>query len=230
MSTKTAFVVQHDEFCPAGMIGEIATERGYELVDIKSYVGEVHDLPDPAEADIILVTGSTAHWYDLPSEPQLQRELAFLRAAVDAEVPVFGMCFGGQGLAMALGAEVTPAPHFEAGWMRLDTADPSVVPPGPWFEMHHDQFTLPSGAELLAWNDLCPQAFRYGPHLALQFHPEVDLAMLAPWEPSLASYEGLDVPGLLRQTAEHEAGARLRAAGLFDTFLSWGSASWEPAS
>ena len=35
--------------------------------------------------------------------------------------PVFGICFGGQSLAAALGGTVERAPVSEHGWMRIDT-------------------------------------------------------------------------------------------------------------
>jgi len=50
------------------------------------------------------------------------------------------------------------------------------------FSSHHDVFDLPPGADLLAWGGHSPnQAFRLGSVLGLQFHPEVDAALVAAW-------------------------------------------------
>lgn len=216
---KTALVIEHDAWTPSGMIGEAAIQRGFELVRMRSTVGEHVELGDPRRADIILVTGSAEHWHEVDQHPQLQRELAFVKEALEAGVPIFGMCFGGQALALALGGTVEPSPRRELGWFEIETADPQVIPPGPWFEWHHDRYVAPPSAEILAWNDLCQQAFRHGPHLGLQFHPEVDHEMLVPWVASLSADDEVDAEALLAETKRREPEARDRAFDLFDQFL-----------
>ena len=50
------------------------------------------------------------------------------------------------------------------------------------FEWHYEAFELPAGATLLAGNAACPhQAFTVGPHLAMQFHIELDGEKLQRW-------------------------------------------------
>ncbi len=50
------------------------------------------------------------------------------------------------------------------------------------FQWHYDAFDLPAGARPLARSDACPyQAFSVGPHLAMQFHLELDAAKLRAW-------------------------------------------------
>lgn len=105
--------------------------------------------------------GSRRSAYD-DTVPQLAEELAFTRAALAADVPLLGVCFGGQLLARALGAEVWRMAEPEIGWVAIDTAAPALVPPGPWLAWHADAFAVPRGAERLARTDRAVQAFRHG--------------------------------------------------------------------
>ena len=214
----SAFVVQHGHDSPPGMIGEAAEARGYDLVIFENEQGSHTELPDPGAADIIILTGSEEHWYEIDEHPRLQRELTFIRGAIAADTPILGTCFGGQGLALGLGGIVEPADRAEIGWFEIDTEDPDVVPPGPWFEWHYDRFIPPSDADVLATTDLAIQAFRHGPHLGTQFHPEVNYDMLANWESMIPEY--VDAAELVRLTKENESEARPRAYALFDAFLS----------
>lgn len=120
--------------------------------------------------------------------PLRQAEALFLQA-VDRGVPTLGHCLGGQLMARALGAAVMDSPRPEVGWQRLQ------VRPGPeaahWFgeaaehtvfHWHFESFGLPPGAQWLAENLACPhQAFSLGPHLAMQFHVELDEEKLRRW-------------------------------------------------
>lgn len=126
---------------------------------------------------------------DLPSLRQAER---LIRQALDREVPLLGHCLGGQLMAKALGARVVASPRPEVGWHRVDIA--AVPAARGWFgaagdagqamvyQWHYDAFELPSGAVPLAGNSNCPhQAFAIGPHLAMQFHVEVDDEKLQRW-------------------------------------------------
>ena len=104
-----------------------------------------------------------------------------MRKAIDADVPVLGLCFGGQMLARALGAEVFRRTKSEIGWLPVRSTDPELVPDGPWFQWHFDSFTVPPGATLIAESDVGPQAFVAGRSLGLQFHPEVTTQIMDDW-------------------------------------------------
>lgn len=146
---------------------------------------EVHDavagaLPPTVDAcDAWLVTGSSAGVND--GLPWVDALADFLGRAVEAEVPVVGVCFGHQLLAQVLGA---PVARSERGWgvgvhdTRLVAREPWMVGAGDGYRvlnLHQDQVgTLPPGATLLAESDHCPIAmFRRGETvLAIQGHPE----------------------------------------------------------
>jgi GMP synthase-like glutamine amidotransferase len=74
------------------------------------------------------------------------------------------------------------------------------------FQWHRDAFSLPPGAVRLAHNPSCPnQAFALGPHLAMQFHVEVDATKLAVWADEADAWPA----GARAEPAWHD-GARLR--------------------
>ena len=84
------------------------------------------------------------------TEPDwIPREIELLRDAVRAEVPVLGLCWGGQALSVAMGGQVGPAAAPETGWLTVPSADPEL-PEGPWLHYHYESFTVPAGAIELA--------------------------------------------------------------------------------
>jgi GMP synthase-like glutamine amidotransferase len=66
------------------------------------------------------------------------------------------------------------------------------IVPGPWFQYHHDEFTLPPGAIELARNPSGLQAFRVGRNLAVQFHPEMTAGLIASWRQVDGAVEMVD--------------------------------------
>jgi hypothetical protein len=60
-----------------------------------------------------------------------------------------------------------------------------------------------------------------GPHLCVQFHPEVDEGVVASWvdtDPSDFITAGIELADVLAETRRREGEARIRAAALVDRF------------
>nr|WP_240979874.1 type 1 glutamine amidotransferase [Streptomyces sp. HNM0574] len=230
-------VIHHDHCSSAGHVGTRLRERGYRLVEMTVVPEERYDTPDldaaeagfpadPTAWDLIVPLG--APWSVTRMNSWITAELRLLREAHHAGVPVLGICFGGQALAAALGGSVRPAGRFELGWTELEAQRPQLLGPGPWFQFHGDRFTLPEGAEELARNEVCPQAFTLGRSLGVQFHPELTPATLQSWFDNggyalAAGAAGLDraacdalVTGLAAATPDYRA----RTAALVDAFLA----------
>jgi len=210
-------VIRHHEEDSAGFIGDAFASRGAELA-VHMFPKEGR-LPEPEGLDHVVLLGANFSVYSGGADADwIAEELAWLRRADEAGVPVFGICFGAQALAATFGGRVEPAARKEVGWTVVDTLDPTLIPAGPWLEFHGDQCHLPSQARLLAHNALGVQAFALGRHLAVQFHPEVDEAQLRGWLDAGgradAERAGVDPDRLLADTAAQEPAARDRAGRL----------------
>jgi GMP synthase-like glutamine amidotransferase len=216
-------VVKHHEIDSAGFIGAAFQARGAELID--HLVPDDGPLPALDGIDHVVVLGAAWSVYDQETIGHwIDDELAWLRAADEAQVPVLGICFGAQALSAALGGQVAPAPLQEIGWTTIEPIEPDLIEPGPWLEFHSDQCILPPGARLLARTDVCAQAFTIGRHLAVQFHPEVDGPQLSRWlaygGQAEAERAGHDPAVLLARTVAEEPQAAARADRLVSTALS----------
>jgi GMP synthase (glutamine-hydrolysing) len=197
-----------------GTVGPALREQGFDVV-VGSLVPGSAPIPGPDEVEVLVVLGSAEAAYD-DTVPWLAGELAYLRRALDAGTAVLGICFGAQLLARVLGGTVARAARPERGFVAVGSVDPEALPAGTWMEFHYDAFTLPPGAVPLAYNDVGLQAFRLGPHMGVQFHPEITPAVFASWRSSWSSAKAagvvadLDVGAL---TAELDARAAACAAG-----------------
>lgn len=141
-------------------------------------------LPELQSVAGAIITGSHAMVTD--KEPWSEALAAWLRAAVAAQVPILGICYGHQLLAHALGGEVDNHPAgLEIGTVSISLNDNaaqdalfSQMPARFSAQVVHRQSvrTLPPGATLLGGNEFEPhQAFRVGVSAwGIQFHPEFD--------------------------------------------------------
>ena len=224
--------IQHDHASPAGPIAERFAQRGYEVeyfqvVDEADYLtpNVEASFPDFTQYEVVVPMGAPWGACDDASIGRwLQPELAAVRSAQAAGTPLLGICFGGQLIARALGGAVAPAVSGEFGWQVVHSDDDKLVPQGPWFQWHHDRFTVPPGATEVARSPKAPQAFIVGRTLALQFHPEVTSDVFSEWltvpggEEALAG-DGIDTALLLAQTRAEDEPASRRAYALVDAFL-----------
>jgi GMP synthase (glutamine-hydrolysing) len=135
------------------------------------------EFPDSEAFDGLVVTGSRASVYW--DEPWIDETRAFVRDALDCDVPALGVCWGHQLLADALGGTVEPMGEYELGYrtVRHSGADLFEDVPEEFtvFTTHSDAVTeLPEGADLIAENDYGIHGFRHGNVYGIQSHPEYD--------------------------------------------------------
>lgn len=215
-----ALVIQHEEPTPPGLITPWLEERGARVETLRIDEQDPRDL-DPRDYGLIVSLGSEFGAYQDDLE-WIAHEMDLLRAAMEADVPVLGVCFGGQLLARVLGGEVFRSEREEIGWLPVESRDSELVPEGPWFQWHFDSFTVPPGAEVVAENEAGPQAYVVGRSLGLQFHPEVTPEIMDSWVRAYRhelDEHGVDPDGLLEETHARAEQHRATARALLDTFL-----------
>jgi GMP synthase-like glutamine amidotransferase len=199
-------VLQTQADTPAGLLEPWAASRGVTLHVVRVDRGE--PLPDPRTLEFAVALGSDQSVVD-GGRRWIRHELAWLREADAAGLPVLGICFGAQALASVLGARVYRLPEPEIGWIEVD-GDHSGIAAGPWVAWHEDGFELPPGATPLASNAYGVQAFSHRRHLAVQFHPEATAQIAAGW----------DKEGRHGFSAEPAEAAEAAAGRLFDAFAA----------
>lgn len=184
---RQVLFLRNDPTAPEALLGEVFAESGFDISTFDVVPADRPDdpvlqvtLPDPGRYDVIVPLGARWAAYD-DGVPWIAAEMDMLRGALAGGAGVLGVCFGGQLLARALGGTVTRSPEPEIGWCDVDSDEPGLVPGGPWFQWHFDRLTPPPGAREVARNARATQAFSQGRALGLQFHPEVDGALVEQW-------------------------------------------------
>jgi GMP synthase (glutamine-hydrolysing) len=228
-------VVRHAEVVGLGNFGPVLEARGYEIEVVDVLVGHSADevgaaLERVADADVLLVLGSTAGVYEADRHPFIAPEIAFVRSRLEARRPTLGVCFGAQVIAAALGEEVRPGPSPEVGYRAVEPTAAGRSSPvrhvigTPMAQWHGDTFDLPAATTLLASSEAYEnQAFGIGDWLlAVQFHPELTDAMHEEWLVSDAAYlrrHGIDADLLRAERARHGAAQQVASARLLGEYL-----------
>ena len=218
-SSLRVLMVQNEGASPPGAISQWLDDQGAEVSVLRVDIEERE--ADPRDYGLIVPLGSEFPAYD-ESRPFVVRAKRLLERAVDADVPVLGVCFGGQLLARVLGGDAFRAPEPEIGWIRVRSNDPKLVSEGPWFQWHFDSFSVPPDATLVAETDAAPQAFVLGRHLGVQFHPEVTPEIMETW---VGTYrhelddEGVDPDALLEETKQRAEETRRASRRLLRRYL-----------
>ena len=191
---------------------------------------EQHDLrsderlPDGRRAAGVIITGSAASVTE--RAPWMLRAEAYIRDLMAAEVPLFGICFGHQLMAQALGGDVRKNPRGrEIGTVRLIRTDDD-----PLFEGLPDMLSvnathvdtvaaMPPNARAVARTELEDNAvIDFGPRArGVQFHPEIDGAVMRGYiqvRRPLIVEEGLDADALHAGAVDTPHGV-----GLLENFI-----------
>jgi GMP synthase (glutamine-hydrolysing) len=214
---SSLLVLQHIACEPPAAFEDELRSRGLDVTRVELDEGDA--LPDWRDFPAIVVMGGPMGAYQEADHPWLADEKRLLREAVEADVPVWGVCLGAQLLASALGARVYQGDEPEVGVLPVELTSAAAEDPVfaeaprsfPTLQWHGDSFDLPGGATLLASSPAYPhQAFRVGRSYALQFHIEVPLELAREWGDVPAYADSLEStlgPGglerLLAEVADH---------------------------
>ncbi len=160
-------VVEHGDYDALFM--RYLESRGFEFQNYVVLDGELPSNPEDAEG--WLITGSRFGVYeDHGWIPPLED---FLRDSFAAEIPIFGVCFGHQILAQALGGKVE---KFTKGWsVGPQTYQSDIFGDQKMIAWHQDQvIERPATATAVGSSEFCENAIlTYGTRaMTIQPHPE----------------------------------------------------------
>ena len=182
--------IQNDETDPPHLAARWLQEQGHEIQILRAFDGEAVPTNVPEGIDALMPMGGHMGALDDHIAAWLPNERAMLADAAARDIPIFAICLGAQLVAAALGGEVSRAQTPEIGVYEITSTgitDPvfELTGAAPVTQWHEDMVTrLPDGAVTLASSPLCAnQIYRFGSKsYAVQFHPEVDAAMVRSWE------------------------------------------------
>jgi len=205
----------------SGFVGDRFRSHGFAFDEChREHPGE---WPDLAGHDLVVLLGSDWSVYWPQVAAKVAAEVAVVQAAAARGVPVFGVCFGSQILAHALGGSVVRAAKPEIGWYQVESDAPEVIATGPWLQWHYDVVRLPSGAAELARSEVGPQAWQLGRSFSTQFHPEATESMVRRWSAGGGVEElarrGVTPEALLAETLSAVERSRPHSDRLVDWFL-----------
>lgn len=182
------YILQHVWGDPPGLFEQLlhAHKIPYKIVDV-----EVASPPTDVDDMTALVVLGGLQYAGSDSDPLLNAEKALMRNASARDIPILGICLGGQLLASACGASVVQGQSVQIGFYENQlTADglqdaifEGIGAQHQVFHWHNDGFYLPDGAVLLERGSTTyGQSFRYGRRgYGVQYHPELTPAMLHDW-------------------------------------------------
>ena len=179
-------IVKHAPFEREGNMAAWLQRKQAEIVYLNLYESAV--FPDPKAFDLIVLLGGPMSVNDEQIYPWLVPEKQFVKEALSLNMPILGLCLGGQLIANVLGAAVTLNRETEIGWHTVsnNTSNKNLFQfPNqiPIFNWHSETFALPKGAEPLIKSQACQnQGFQYGDKvIGLQCHPEVTAEIIQDW-------------------------------------------------
>jgi len=169
-------IVMHESFEAPGVILDWAEQQKCQLTFSKLFLGD--KFPDNVDGfDFLIVMGGPQS----PATTMLecpyfdaQKEVDFIKKAIEKDKSLLGVCLGAQLIGEALGAPFSHSPNREIGVYDLTLTDsakkdpvfstfPKVFSVGHW---HGDMPGLTLQSEILATSEGCPrQVVRYSPKI-----------------------------------------------------------------
>ncbi len=234
----SVLALQHVDVERLSLLEEVLAQKGIPARYLALHKGEPlpRSLSDLEDVGAIVVLGGPMGVYEEEKYPWLADELRFLREALHAGFPVYGLCLGAQLMAAALGARVYPGEgKKEIGWFPVYLTPEAKEDPllgdeaasFPVFQWHGDTFDIPGGAVHLASSARYPnQAFRWGARAyAFQFHLEISMEDISTWLDAFAGdmkspRSDADPEAIQGEAPLHMETLNRRAARWFERWLA----------
>lgn len=185
---KPIALIQNWEIETPGLLTEYLDQHQLAFKVYHNYADD--RLPEPSELEAAVILGCPISINSYSEHVFLKNLYSFAAAAIRRDLPLLGICYGGQLIADVLGAKVEPNKVKEIGVYQVKLTEEGVADPifkgfdqtFDVFHWHGDTFKIPRGAQFLAEGDDCRnQAFLKGNSVAIQFHLEVNETDLPKW-------------------------------------------------
>ena len=180
----------------------------------------------------VAIYGGNYNAYDTALHPFLHEEYRIIDAAMQAGIPLLGLCQGAQMIAHHMGAFAGAPGHsnHEFGYYEVTptTAGTGWLPkPMHFTQAHFHTFDIPDGATHLASSALFKnQAFSVGGTvMAFQFHPEQTRSGFGRWMERGDDWGRYDEPGVQSKEEQtrlmhaHDAAQHAWFMGFLDRFF-----------
>lgn len=231
VAMKKVLIFQHSNHDIDGALSP------YVIGDIKvDYINFSHSAdarPLVSRYDSLVVMGGPMNVMDFEKFPHLRFELSAIEEALRLDIPVLGVCLGGQMLAHILGGSVKRDTNAEIGWQKVNfVSNPDTVfsefgASETLFQCHADSFEVPRCAQPVASSAVCPgQAFAFGEKaFGMQFHIEVNEFIIRRWLALGGTAEritrlGMSEESVIRDTLTYGAHSQMLARSMFGKFLN----------
>lgn len=211
-------IFEHHPLETSARLGAALQDHGHRLRIVRPFADQPLP-PDLDDVDGLVIMGGAMNVDQTDKHPWLDDEMAFIRQAFDADLPMVGVCLGAQLIAAALGGEVAAMDKPEIGWHPIRQSYPGTTDPilagTPWvsttFHMHGQEVTkLPDNATTLASSAACKnQAFRVGLYIyAFQYHfewnrAEIEAQLDHPANIAWMQQHDIDPAAIKQQSDEH---------------------------
>jgi GMP synthase (glutamine-hydrolysing) len=164
-------IVMHESFEAPGAIEQWIKDNNCEVSYTKLYKGDA--FPENLDFDYLIVMGGPQSPDTTTAECsyfEVQKEIAFIKNAIEQDKYLLGVCLGSQLIGEALGAKFDHSPNREIGVYNLTLTEdgkqdpiigtfPEIFPVGHW---HGDMPGLTPESRILATSEGCPrQIVRY---------------------------------------------------------------------
>lgn len=218
MTKKPVLMITHVHSADPGQAAVILSELGYPVETLRANKGQ--PLPERVAEYAGFVSFGGPQSANDDHIDYIKAELDWVPHVAAQNVPFLGVCLGAQIVARSLGARVAPHPEglYEFGYYPIEpAAQDGALQLAHEIEVchrHGEAFELPAGAVRLATRETFPnQAFRYGRStFGIQFHPEVNDAVLHRWLDRDPPPEDLAFRGAQPAAEQYAKHARHQAA------------------
>ena len=223
---KVHFIV-HESFEAPAAIETWAKKNGSAISYTKLYAGEI--FPASCDFDFLVVMGGPQSPATTTAEcPHFdgQKEIAFIKKAIDQKKVVLGVCLGAQMIGEAFGARFDHSPNREIGVYPIKLTEegkndplfgtfPETFDVGHW---HGDMPGLTAQSKILATSVGCPrQVVKYAPGVYgfqchFEFTPDAIEGMIKASAQELEEHKNLpyvQTPDQLRANDYSEMNAKL---------------------